>query len=243
MSDAIVLDGFLDDEIAPGPHGSTARFRLTVSPTDELVDEMILPCTVNEPVMAYAVLHELRPGDQLCVTGHLRLPRTPDEPMWMDVNALEVLDTAPLMSTPESVVTTVLERYGPYACVHLCRHHHGAGVDRDWRLGRQRPCPRNSPSGANASSLFNSSARSSWGQKGRSALPALRASNWAEETNAAEQAQPRAGGGARQGVPDRPRRSVWSAEAEHLLSGSGPGWTSLARTGPKPDFDQTANRT
>ncbi|WP_381805592.1 hypothetical protein [Streptomyces niveus] len=116
-TDEIVLDGFLDDETAPGPHDGTARFRLTVSPTDGLADEMILPCTVTDPVMAHAVLHELRPGDQLRVTGHLRLPRTPDEPMWLDINALEVLDTAPLMSTPETVTTSVLERYGPYACV------------------------------------------------------------------------------------------------------------------------------
>ncbi|MEW2458911.1 hypothetical protein [Streptomyces albus] len=43
-ADAIVLDGFLDEETVPGdPYGSTARFRLTVSPTDERTDEMILP--------------------------------------------------------------------------------------------------------------------------------------------------------------------------------------------------------
>lgn len=118
MTDAIVLDGFLGDETMPGLHGSTARFRVIVSPTDELADDMVLPCTVTDPVMAHAVLHELRAGDQLRVTGHLRLPRTPDEPMWLDVNALEVLGTAPLMGAPEAVGTAVMERYGPYICWH-----------------------------------------------------------------------------------------------------------------------------
>lgn len=112
-----VLDGFLDEETVPGDlHGSTARFRLTVSPTDERNDEAILPCTVADPVMAHAVLHDLVPGDQLRVTGHLHLPRTPDEAMWLAVTALEVLATAPLMGSPETAATAVIERYGPYVC-------------------------------------------------------------------------------------------------------------------------------
>ncbi|MFI2292933.1 hypothetical protein [Streptomyces niveus] len=118
MVDPIALDGFLDEETVPGDmDGSTARFRLTVSPTDERTDEMILPCTVSDPAMAHRVLHELVPGDQLRVTGHLRLPRTPDEPMCLDVARLEVLHAAPPLGAPESVATAVLERYGPYACV------------------------------------------------------------------------------------------------------------------------------
>ncbi|MET9208233.1 hypothetical protein ABZW38_24190 [Streptomyces bacillaris] len=89
--DAIALDGFLDEETVPGDlHGSTARFRLTVSPTDERADEMILPCTVADSVLAHAVIHDLVPGDKLRVTGYLRLPRTPDEPMWLVVTELAV---------------------------------------------------------------------------------------------------------------------------------------------------------
>ncbi|MDJ0384981.1 hypothetical protein [Streptomyces sp. G-G2] len=113
--DAIALDGFLDEETVPGDlHGSTARFRLTVSPTDERTDEMILPCSVADSELAHAVIHDLVPGDKLRVTGYLRLPRTPDEPMWLVVNTLTVLETAPLLSDPAA--TAVIERYGSYVC-------------------------------------------------------------------------------------------------------------------------------
>ncbi|MEU9125737.1 hypothetical protein AB0C96_38990 [Streptomyces sp. NPDC048506] len=96
-ADAIALDGFLDEETVPGDlHGSTARFRLAISPTDERTDGMILSCSVADPVLAHAVLHDLQPGDQLRVTGYLRLPRTPDDPMWLAVVQLKVLATAPL---------------------------------------------------------------------------------------------------------------------------------------------------
>ncbi|MET9483625.1 hypothetical protein [Streptomyces sp. NPDC006638] len=115
--DLIALDGFLDEETVPGDlHGNTARFRLTVSPTDERTDEMILPCSVADSELAHAVLHDLVPGDKLRVTGHLRLPRTPDEPMWLVVTTLAVLETAPLLSDPAAVATAVIERFGPYVC-------------------------------------------------------------------------------------------------------------------------------
>ncbi|MGW2331647.1 hypothetical protein ACWC5C_38680 [Streptomyces sp. NPDC001700] len=116
-TDPIVQDGFLDDEIVPGDlHGSTAHIRLIVSPTDERADEMILPCSVADSVMAATVLHDLAPGDQLRVTGHLQLPRTPDEPMRLIVTALTVLQSAPLLSDPAPAATAVIERYGPYIC-------------------------------------------------------------------------------------------------------------------------------
>ncbi|MFD5728293.1 hypothetical protein ACFWMT_19680 [Streptomyces sp. NPDC058368] len=113
---AIALDGFLDEETVPGDlHGSTARFRLTVSPTDERADEMILPCTVADSALAHAVIHDLVPGDKLRVTGYLRLPRTPDEPMWLVVTKLAVLESAPQLSDP-AAATAVIERYGSYVC-------------------------------------------------------------------------------------------------------------------------------
>ncbi|MEG9551375.1 hypothetical protein V5N34_25225 [Streptomyces baarnensis] len=116
-TEPIVLDGFLEEGTVPGDlHGSTARFRLTVSPTDERTDEMILPCSVTDPALALAVIHDLAPGDKLRVTGHLRLPRTPDEPIWLAVSTLAVLETAPLLSDPATLATAVLERYGPYVC-------------------------------------------------------------------------------------------------------------------------------
>ncbi|MFB7852376.1 hypothetical protein ACFC34_35915 [Streptomyces sp. NPDC056053] len=113
----VVLDGFLDEETVPGDlHGTTARFRLTVSPTDERTDEMILPCTVTDSELAHAVIHDLAPGDQLRVTGYLRLPRTPDEPMWLAVTTLTVLETASQLSDPAAAATALIERYGPYVC-------------------------------------------------------------------------------------------------------------------------------
>ncbi|MFF3085878.1 hypothetical protein ACFVRB_12590 [Streptomyces nojiriensis] len=97
-------------------HGSTARFRLTISPTDERTDEMILPCSVADPAMAHSVIHDLVPGDKRRVTGYLRLPRTRDEPMWLVVPTLAVLETAPQLSHPAALSTAVIERHGPYVC-------------------------------------------------------------------------------------------------------------------------------
>jgi hypothetical protein len=92
---------------------------------------MILPCSVVDPLLAHAVLHELQPGDKVRVTGYLRLPRTPDDVMWMNVDAIEVLAVLPLrdladeagpdapadLSAHQSSTLPddgLLERYGPY---------------------------------------------------------------------------------------------------------------------------------
>ncbi|WP_410540515.1 hypothetical protein [Streptomyces sp. KL2] len=97
-SDAITLDGFLDEDTVPGDlHETTARFRLTVSPTDDRTDETTLACVTSDPLLARALLHELRQGDQLRVTGCLRLPRTPDQAVRLHVHRIEVLATAPLL--------------------------------------------------------------------------------------------------------------------------------------------------
>lgn len=97
MTDGIVLDGYLDEEVAADDTvGTRARFRLIVSPTDELVDEMVLPCSVADPELTNAVLHELRPGDHIRVTGYLGLPRISGHPMWLHVLTLELLGTLPL---------------------------------------------------------------------------------------------------------------------------------------------------
>ncbi|WP_202419484.1 hypothetical protein [Streptomyces sp. YIM 132580] len=59
-TEPIVLDGFLEEATVPGDlHGSTARFRITVSPTDERTDELVLPCGVTDPELAKAVLKDL----------------------------------------------------------------------------------------------------------------------------------------------------------------------------------------
>ncbi|MEC3992069.1 hypothetical protein VSR01_00295 [Actinacidiphila sp. DG2A-62] len=93
----VVLDGYLDEEVAADDTvGTRARFRLIVSPTDELVDEMVLPCSVADSELAQAVLNELRPGDHIRVTGYLGLPRISGHPMWLQVLTLELLGTLPL---------------------------------------------------------------------------------------------------------------------------------------------------
>jgi hypothetical protein len=114
---AISLDGFLDEETVPGDvHGATARFRVTVSPTDGRMDEMILPCSVADPALAHAVLHDLAPGDKLRVTGYLHLPGTPDAPIWLAVTALAVLETAPLVLAWDDSAPVHIERYGEFLC-------------------------------------------------------------------------------------------------------------------------------
>lgn len=138
-TDGIVLNGYLDEEVvADDTTGTRAQFRLIVSPTDELIDEMILPCSVADPELTNAVLHELQPGDHLRVTGYLALPRIGGHPMWLQVLTLELLNTLPLdpadddadnqdndagaTAAADAIAPTGetlsdigrLERYGPY---------------------------------------------------------------------------------------------------------------------------------
>lgn len=95
-TDLLALDGNLDDETLPGPLGSTVRFRLVISPTEDLADETVLSCAATDPLLAAAVLHELEPGDLLRVTGYLPEPDTSIGVLCLQVLTLEVLDTAPL---------------------------------------------------------------------------------------------------------------------------------------------------
>jgi hypothetical protein len=102
MNDGIVLDGYLDDEVATDDdEGTCARFRLIVAPTDDLVNELALPCSVSDPELANAVLHELRPGDHIRVTGYLGLPRVSGHPIWLHVLTLELLNALPLDPTDD----------------------------------------------------------------------------------------------------------------------------------------------
>jgi len=129
----ITLTGFLDEEATEEDAGT--RFRVCVSPTDDRIDELALPCNVTDPELARAVLNEFQPGDKIRVTGHLALPRVAGQPIRLHVTTLELLDTAPLRLTDsaEDLAAThaaesdaaaptpatlseqgLLERFGPY---------------------------------------------------------------------------------------------------------------------------------
>lgn len=107
----VTLYGILDEATVPvDRRGTTARFRLTISPTDDTVDEMLLPCTVTDPNLAHTVLTGLVPGDELRVTGHLQLPRSPDERLCLYVLTLE-----PLTPMPDGMTSVMrIERNGQY---------------------------------------------------------------------------------------------------------------------------------
>jgi hypothetical protein len=137
MATEISLTGFLDDEVIAEDAGTRARFRVCVSPSDDRVDELALPCVVADAELARAVLREFQPGDYIRVTGHLGLPRIAGHPLWLHVATLELLDTAPLRLTDTTEDTSAtqpgpgdddpstpaaatlsdhgsLERFGPY---------------------------------------------------------------------------------------------------------------------------------
>ena len=115
---AVVLDGVLDEEIAPGERGDTARFRIHLGGDTNVVDEAVLPCVVANPLLADSVLDGLKEGDLLRVTGHLRLPQTPNGAMWVDVLAIDVLRPTVLPETTADDVTSFVERYASYLVIY-----------------------------------------------------------------------------------------------------------------------------
>lgn len=99
MADPIVLDGALDEEVVlADPQGTAAVFRLILSPTDEMVDETVLPCRVASPALVQAIAYAYQAGDQLRVTGCLHIPQTPDHPFRLEVDRIELLQEAPARS-------------------------------------------------------------------------------------------------------------------------------------------------
>jgi hypothetical protein len=109
----LTIDGFLDTVPTPGDAPYTARFQLVVSPTDDVVDDVIWSCTTGNPRIAHALLTEIQPGDLLHISGVLTQPDNPAEPARLTVDALEVLATAPARALQEMV----LDRYGDYVVV------------------------------------------------------------------------------------------------------------------------------
>lgn len=109
----LTVDGYLDTVPAPGDAPGTVRFQLIVSPTDDVVDDVIWACATGNARIAYALLTEVQPGDLLHVSGILTQPDDPAEPARLTVDALEVLAPAPVRALQEMV----LDRYGDYVVV------------------------------------------------------------------------------------------------------------------------------
>lgn len=110
------VDGWVDAIPAPGPRG-TATFDLIV-PTDldsveEDIHDMVVTCTSGDPRIVHELLTAIQPGDLLRATGTLVRPPVPGEPALLVVDALEVLDTAPVPVLREMV----LDRYGDYCVI------------------------------------------------------------------------------------------------------------------------------
>ncbi|WP_314223622.1 hypothetical protein [Streptomyces zaehneri] len=109
----LTVNGFLDTVPTPGATLYTAQFQLVVSPTDNVVDDVIWSCTTSKPEIVHALLTEIQPGDLLHVSGVLTQPDNPAKPARLTVDALEVLATAPARALQEMV----LDRYGDYVVV------------------------------------------------------------------------------------------------------------------------------
>ncbi|MZE51669.1 hypothetical protein GTY86_10160, partial [Streptomyces sp. SID5770] len=110
------LDGWVDAIPALGPR-DTATFDLIV-PTDldaaeEDIHDTVVTCTSGDPRIVHELLTAIQPGDLLRATGTLIQPLAPGEPALLVVDALEVLDTAPIPVLREMV----LDRYGDYCVI------------------------------------------------------------------------------------------------------------------------------
>ncbi|MEV7076635.1 hypothetical protein [Streptomyces sp. NPDC093990] len=91
----LALDGYLCTEPVDHSEDGTASWRVTCSPTDQLVDEATIPCTSQVPDVVDALLTECRPGDLLRVTGHLVLPDRASDGLRLEAETVEILREAP----------------------------------------------------------------------------------------------------------------------------------------------------
>lgn len=142
----IVLDGYLDDQTLPDDLSeASVRFQLVVSPTEDRIDELVMPCTVTNPELAHAVVNDLGASDLLRVSGHLLLPRDPADGIRLQVSAIHVLedgiDLSQVASEDELGPAALseygyIERYADYqtwndpdACLTSVWHASGEWVD------------------------------------------------------------------------------------------------------------------
>ncbi|MFI1726441.1 hypothetical protein [Streptomyces sp. NPDC020489] len=129
MDTLIALDGYLDDHSLPDDDVSatTASFQLVVCPTDDRVDELVIPCLATDPDLVRAVLTDLDPQDLLRVTGYLQLPDHPGDGLRLHVYGIDVLDSGTELATvdseqdlqPDSLAPQgLLERHAAYQLWH-----------------------------------------------------------------------------------------------------------------------------
>ncbi|MDL5198675.1 hypothetical protein [Streptomyces sp. ALI-76-A] len=97
----LALDGYLSEAPVFSKQDGTACWRLNCSPTAELVDDMTIPCTSQNPDVINALVTECRPADFLRVTGHLALPDSADGGLQLQAATLEILWEAPELDIPE----------------------------------------------------------------------------------------------------------------------------------------------
>ncbi|GGT43700.1 hypothetical protein P6B95_37575 [Streptomyces atratus] len=98
----LVIDGCVD--AIPAPGWGTAVFDLIHSPAnaDRVAPDApdtVYACTTGDPRIADVLLREIQPGNLLRVTGTVIQPDDPDAPARLTVDALKVLEAAPLPVT------------------------------------------------------------------------------------------------------------------------------------------------
>ncbi|MFD7537867.1 hypothetical protein [Streptomyces sp. NPDC059819] len=86
----VTMDGFLQAVPVHGARGAAA-FDLVSSPTGDLADDVVIPCTTMTPRIVTALLTEIQPGDHLCVFGTLIEADVVDGSAQLTVDILEVL--------------------------------------------------------------------------------------------------------------------------------------------------------
>ncbi|MFI1621803.1 hypothetical protein ACH4VT_33320 [Streptomyces lydicus] len=114
----LAIDGYVDAIPTPGTGWGTATFDLIHSPTDAdrtapNAPDTVYACTTGDPRIADVLLHEIRTGDLLRVTGILVQPDDPEAPAHITVDSLEVLEAAPA-PVPYDLL---LEQFGDYVVV------------------------------------------------------------------------------------------------------------------------------
>ncbi|WP_331755982.1 hypothetical protein OH791_38350 (plasmid) [Streptomyces anulatus] len=109
----ITLDGYLDTAPEPGAHPAAAHFDLIrlldhLDTTEPDFCAQVFACTTETPAATELVLHRAQLGDLLRISGAVTEPGSPGTPPHLHIHAIDILDTAPLIT----LGATVLERYG-----------------------------------------------------------------------------------------------------------------------------------